>query len=390
MRFVITALLVLAATPLAAQTPVVPGQTVRGTLDAGDPRMDGDGSPVYDAYVIQGRPGTRLRVFMKSYDFMPVLHWGRYENDAWTELDPDGGEHSAIDSERMITLDAAGRYELRAAAWSAREPAGAYELQISDLALLDGVPLALGQLVEGDLTPDDFQGRDGPEDHYVITGRPGQTVTICADSYDFDAEVRFGPWRDGALASAVEDGHGGMGANAWLIARMDEGGEHHVIVSAFLGDTTGEYILRAMDGAVGAELDPEERGCVEGGKADFDDHSDAWRDRVEPLESGQTIRRSLGPASEKDASGAWYRDFSYTARAGETLMLMVTSREFDPSLAVGTGVGERFAPLRTDRGSSGESSLVFTAERDGEHTIRVFAPGAARAGSIWVALEAGP
>lgn len=386
----LAALTSLAAGPLAAQTTVAAGERVRGTLGAGDARMDGEVSPYFDAYVVQGRPGGRIKVVMKSRDMMPALHWGRYEDGVWTEVEAELGEHSNIDSERVVTLDGVGRWELRAAGRFASEE-GAYSLRLSDLALAAGVRIAPGQRVEGDITASDFEGEWGSEDHYVITGAPGQVITVCAASYDFDAELRFGTWADGRFTQIAEEGSGGMGGDPWMTVRMEQGGEHHLLVHKFLGDSTGgEYILRVMEGAVGADVDPQERGCEEGGRADFDEPRGAWRDAVEPIEADAPTTRALGPDSDRDASGAWYREFSYPARAGARITVLAASAEFDPSLSIGTGRGAEFTSLETGLSENGEALLIFTPERDGEHVIRVSAPGDGRPGWFVVEVTAPP
>lgn len=386
----LVALASLAAGPLAAQTTVAAGQRVRGTLGAGDARMDGDGSPYFDAYVVQGRPGDRIKVVMKARGMMPSLHWGRYEDGVWTEVDAELGEHSAIDSERVVTLDGAGRWELRAAGRFAGEE-GPYTLRLSDMALAAGVRIAPGQRVEGDITAADFEGEWGSEDHYVIAGAPGQVITVCAASYDFDAELRFGTWADDRFTQIAEEGSGGMGGDPWMTVRMEQGGEHHLLVHRFLGDTTGgEYILRVMEGAVAADVDPQERGCEEGGRADFDAPRGAWRDAVEPIEPDRPTRRALGPESDRDAAGAWYREFSFPARAAVRISVLAASAEFDPSLSIGTGRGAEFTSLETGLSENGEALLIFTPTEDGEYLIRVSAPGGGRPGWFVVEVMAPP
>jgi hypothetical protein len=148
------------------------------------------------------------------------------------------------------------------------------------------------------------------------------------------------------------------------------------------------YHTATARGPVGEDLDPERRGCAEGGRAEYGRAERiSWRDAVEPITTGEPWRRALGPDSEADASGARYHDFSYPARAGERLVITATSAGYDPSVSIGTGTDGEFAALRTARGKDGRAVLQIEIPRDGEHVIRISTRGATRAGEFWVQVD---
>lgn len=112
--------------PVVVQDLTV-GESVRGRLDETDPYTDDDDQDIrYDTYRLVGRPGQRVVVRMESADFDPVLIWGLYEGDTFTQMQMDDDSGGGLSAQFMITLDEDGLGRLRATGFD--ESKGAYTL----------------------------------------------------------------------------------------------------------------------------------------------------------------------------------------------------------------------------------------------------------------------
>jgi hypothetical protein len=381
----------LAAAPLAAQTPLRVGQTVAGSLDAEDPRLDG-GAP-YDAYVIRGRPGDRVLVRMRSEAFDTYLHWGYREQDGtWHEeaSNDDGGE--GTDSRLMVTLDPDGRYELRAGAFS-EEDRGAYELELSEPVAARPSRLRVGEPVEGALTESDYEGDNGYEDHFILAGRPGDVVTLFAESDEFDTYLAVGAWENGALSETTSDDDGGAGTNSQLVVEMGDASEVYVVLRSFSGESAGPYTLRVEQGRTEPVEDEEWDEEGEGDEEwDVEMAVDATMEGsfVGPVQAGADVQGTLGDGgAEAPDAVQHYREYSYQAAAGERFTISVTSGELDPYVGIGTGRGEEYTPIvEDDDGGEGLNALLeFEAAEAGPYTIRVTSAFPGQAGPFVLRVE---
>lgn len=102
------------------------GESVRGRLDDSDPF---DAEEIrFDVYRIQGNPGQRVVVRMESPDLDPLLKWGTFDGDRFSEEardDDGGGGNSAL---LNITLDADGDGRLVATSYGGGE--GGYTVSV--------------------------------------------------------------------------------------------------------------------------------------------------------------------------------------------------------------------------------------------------------------------
>jgi hypothetical protein len=242
--FPLLALASLAAAPLAAQTPVRPGETVRGVLEASDPRLQG--GQHYDAYVVQGRPGERVMVTLRSDEIDTVLYWGRDAGGTWTEVDSNDDYAGDTNSSLVITLGAAGEHQLRASSYGEDET-GAYELRLLDPSVPTAGEMYLDHIIHGELGEDtDFRGEAGPEDHYVFEGTSGPFVAIL-QSDEFDPVLVLGAWENGALRVVATDDDGGPGNGSVVGGRFSaEVRENRLVVRSANGQGTGSYVLRLV------------------------------------------------------------------------------------------------------------------------------------------------
>ena len=363
----------LAAAPAAAQTSLRAGQTVNGALEIGDPKMPEAG--LYDTYLITGRPGERVVVQMTSEDFDTYLRWGRMENGEWTEtvINDDSGE--GTNSRMVVTLNDEGGFQLRAGAFS-EEEMGAYTLALSTPAPLRVSSLRVGESVRGEIAEGDYEGDGGIEDHYTVTGRAGEVVTVFAESEAFDTYVTVGTQDGGELRESGADDDGGVGTNSQLVTEIPAGGTLHVVVRSFSGDVGGPYALRVLTGAAEPVVE-EDEGDFE---ADFEGEGDEGMDAemvgtfVGPVQANAEVRGTLGdaPASEEEIF-QYYREYSYRAAAGERLSISVMGEELDSYVSIGRGRGDAFEALAEDDdgGEDLDSLLEFEVPQADTYTIRV-------------------
>ena len=87
-----------------ATQPIRIGQTVRGTIDAGDPTLDDESH--YELYTFEGRAGQEIRIILRSDDFDAFLQFGAWDGEnvdvTYTDDDSAGGV-GGLDS--MLELD---------------------------------------------------------------------------------------------------------------------------------------------------------------------------------------------------------------------------------------------------------------------------------------------
>ncbi len=360
-----------AALPLAAQTPLSVGQTVSGTLQAGDGTLDN--GAYYDAYVIRGRPGQRVTVRMRSADFDTYLRWGRAQG-GWVEEASNDDSGGGTDSRLMLTLGDERQYELRASAFD-EDQAGAYELSVAEHVTVAPTPIRVGQSLQGELTEDDVESEEGVEDHYVFTARAGDVVTILAESIALDTYVILAREQGGELQELGSDDDGGVDTNSQLVAELAEDGEYLVIVRSFMGDETGPYAVRLEAGAAAPVVEEDEAFDEDidfGGMGEMEiSYQGSF---VGPVRAGQDVAGTLGEgADDADETVQFYHDYTYRAAAGERLTIHVTSDDVDVYVGIGTGGGDDFVPLgEDDDGGEGlNARLEHTVEQAGEYTIRV-------------------
>jgi|GEM_PF-1887996 len=415
----------VAATPLAAQTSITPGQTVTATLRESDRRMH-DGLS-YDAYAIRGRPGEYVLVQMRSAAFDTYLHWGAFTERGWMGDSEDDDSGGGTDSRLIVRLGPEGTHELRATAFGDDE-GGEYELRVTAMGEPPAGRIRPGQSVQGRLETTDYEGPEGFEDHYVLQGVPGDTVTIYTESDELDAYTVAGPWRDGALRS--EPPHGdGCGAGE-VVMVLEDAPVHHVVVRGFgWGGQTGAYTLRVVSGAHYSECEDEDSGAAPGdviaemaadsamdpvvaaladsafrvdlaASRDTNDavaaaDTGAWTSTTEtedvtgePEETDETVvkvyaasvvRHRLGDGSLRDPDGRYYRDFTYSGYAGDRLKVRLSSRELDPRLRIGFAANDGFQALVQDEdgGPGRNAHVTWTVPESREYTLRITtaAPG---------------
>jgi hypothetical protein len=413
---------VVLAAPLAAQTPIRPGEVVNERLEEGDRRMRG---AYYDAYVIRGQPGAYVLVQMRSRDFDTELHWGGFAQGEWMGERGNDDHGDGTDSRLVVRLGEPGEYELRTAAFGDRE-GGEYELRVTAVGGPSAGRIGPGETVHGRLEETDREGPEGYEDHYVIQGAPGDTVTIYVESDEFYSYAVFGPWRDGVLT--FERPHGDGCGGPELVAVFEDSPVHHVMVGAGAGgERTGAYSLRVVAGAHPEPCEDEEwsAGLVPVDTLTIDTiltpaldiaamvDTILWEDTavtarwsadslmwttdspevadvaaetdsaVSRVYAGSRVEGRIDQGSPRDRDGFHYQEFAYTAYAGERLKVRLSSGQMDSYLLIGTGRDDGFqAMVEDDDGGPGrDAHITWTVPEAGEYTIRATTTTPGRTGS---------
>jgi hypothetical protein len=102
--------------PIQAR-PIQRGQSVTGTLGAGDADLD-DGRLV-DAYSFTGRAGEQVSVTLRSDDFDTFLFLGRMEGGVFQQLETNDDDGDSLNSRIDYTLPASGEYVIHATSFGA-------------------------------------------------------------------------------------------------------------------------------------------------------------------------------------------------------------------------------------------------------------------------------
>lgn len=385
--------LAASAAPLAAQTPISPGQTVRGTLEMDD-STGADGH--YDAYVIRGRPGDRVLVQMRSAELDTHLRWGSEAEGQWMDeaANDDAGE--GTDSRLVVILGEPGTLELRASgfAWS---DLGEYELVVTAAPPLELAHIRPGDVVRGELDDSDPPGETGVEDHFIVHGEPGSTFTAHVESGDFHPHLLFGTLQEGQFESIMGGDWGGQRGVSRLVWEIGEAAEYRLVVRAFAGEGRGAYTLRMeAGGEPGSHLETSTVPTA------TEDEAVRWVDGAPVLPSGyeglevayyaNTLDGALNGASPRDAQDVRYHEYAFVGHEGHSVAVNISSADFDPVVSIGRGRGGEFRMLaEDDDGGPGHNARAkFRMRADGIYVIRVRAAAPGQTGEYELLLTSQP
>lgn len=107
----------LPARPIVANEASL-GESINGRLDDRDPITPDEEIP-FDVYTIKGRPGQRIIARMESNDFDPILRWGSFDGEAFTQDASDDDSGGGTSAKLTVTLDEDGVGRLVATALEA-------------------------------------------------------------------------------------------------------------------------------------------------------------------------------------------------------------------------------------------------------------------------------
>ncbi|HEX6039075.1 hypothetical protein [Longimicrobium sp.] len=239
-----------------------------------------------------------------------------------------------------------------------------------------GAPtLTAGQTVRGALAREDYtlpgdryNGTDActgrPYDSYFYEAQAGEQLTFVLESREIDPEVTATThWRGGGPKDVVEQ-RGRRGRTLTATGRVPAAGRILIQVASNVSlgrpGSTGDYIFTVRSNRPGGS------GNANGGGGSA---------------SGSELRmngRATGELAAGDrqlADESFYDDYTYRARRGERITVLLSSDDFDAVLHVGRAGGangtlENVA-VDDDGGGGTNSRVEYTADRDGPVVLRV-------------------
>ncbi|HEV2146544.1 MAG TPA: hypothetical protein VGR37_03930 [Longimicrobiaceae bacterium] len=240
--------------------PIRVGQTVSGSLDRTDPRLDDQS--YYDLWSFQGRAGQAVSATLRSSAFDAFLVLGRTDGESFEEIASDDDGAGGSDARVSTTLPASGTYVLRANSLQGSKT-GAYTLQLAEgpasgagaaarsttpssagsTVHPQARPIRAGQTVRAALTDGDPVTFDNT--HYqdwIYSGKRGERLVITLRSAAFDSYLQFGRRAGGRFEyiGAQDDGAGGN--DSLMAIALPEDGDYVLRVNT-LHAGTGAYSL---------------------------------------------------------------------------------------------------------------------------------------------------
>ena len=232
-----------------------------------------------------------------------------------------------------------------------------------------------GQRISGSLTTSDMAMEDGSyADLYRVVGAAGQRYTLTLRSTDFDAFLSVGTTTDEADPEAFDtfdadddNGGGESGTDALVTFTFPDDGTVYVRANSLNEGETGAYTLEMADAAA------------------------LQAPTVAPIRAGQTVNGRLDDGDGQLLDDSYVDIYTFTARAGQTYEITMTSDDFDAYLSVGSGEGDAYEEIDSNDDGAGEDDgtnarLTFTAATSGVHSIRANSLGNGEIGAYTLRL----
>lgn len=210
--------------------------------------------------------------------------------------------------------------------------------------------LAVGQGVDGELTPVDTQRRSGKyEDAYLIRGRAGQKIELRLTSDDFDSYLLVtGP---GGYQVSNDDGDSGS-LNSRMVVELPADGTYRVSATSFEQGATGAYRIEARPASGGAQVERPVEAA--------------------PITLGQGIEGRLDQRDNR--LGAKFQDrYRLTAHRGDRIRLDLISSEFDTIVSLTAPDGTLISNDDRPGAAQGDtnSRLDTVIPEDGDYLVGV-------------------
>lgn len=220
-------------------------------------------------------------------------------------------------------------------------------------------PLAPGQRVSGELTPNDAQRPSGKyEDVFTLQGRRGGRIDLRLVSGDFDPFLAVtGP---GGLMLSNDDAEGEADTrDSRLVIEFPADGIYRLAVTSFRPGETGVYRLEAA--AAAADAPP------------------ARPEPAAPIAIGTRLDGRLEAGDGRLSSGEYADRYRFTARRGQRIRAELEAGKFDTYLMLHRPDGSRDDndDSSTESGPSTDSRIDTVLAEDGEYVLVVtsFRPG---------------
>jgi len=338
-RSVLVLLALVAASPVAAQTPIRPGQTLTGRLVPTDQKFS-DGSR-YKLYAFVGNKGDTVAVDLSSDDFDANLLIADASGNSLARNDDSGEKCNA---RLTFVPPAAGNYRVYANS-SAQAELGEYKLTLTRgaaRAAADTVcrgfgrvagMIDVGQTITGNLTSDDPELTSDSTyyQRWILPVKPNQAFTVDLESTDFDAFVWLTRGRGDKI---IDNDDGGGGCNARLVYTAQDDHPLRIMVNTASRPRrqTGRFTLRVKEGQSTTETKGNCRFTSGAGAAQTAQGSQ--NASVPTIRVGEAITGSLTNADSLYPDNSYFRLYQFTAAAGQVITIDLSSDDFDPVLIV--------------------------------------------------------
>jgi hypothetical protein len=219
-------------------------------------------------------------------------------------------------------------------------------------------PLAMGDRIAGELTPNDAQRRTGKfQDVYEFRGRRGERVELRLGSEAFDSYLLVtGPE---GFSLSNDDAPGGGTLDSRLTLELPADGAYSIVVTTFRPGETGAYRLEVSLPAADATVSTAEP--------------------AEPIAIGDTVRGRLAGGDGRLASGEYADRYRFTARRGERVRIELAADKFDAYLILRRPDGSQDDndDSRVEGGVSTDSRIDTVLAEAGDYVIVAtsFRPG---------------
>lgn len=228
-----------------------------------------------------------------------------------------------------------------------------------------------GQRVTGELSMADPALEDGTHyDVWRFAAEPNHRYVVTMRSEAFDAFLVVGPDIHPGCDACSTDDDGAGGTDASVEYTGAEGGTYQIRAFSYDRDATGGY-----------ELLLEDQGVME---APPPIHS-------VPIALGETVEGELVRGDDKHHGRSYSDTYSYQGRAGETIVITLSSPDFDAQINFGkVNLGECLELDSDDDGGEGtDSRLAMTLQEDGEYHVHVGSSQAGQRGRYTLRVERG-
>lgn len=351
-RFILVfALLALGILPLAVSaqadaTSIAIGDTVEGELTT---------NATSAVYSFEGEADSAVVITLVAEDFDPLLVLSDADgNEIATDDDSAGGLNSQIE----ITLPAAGTYLVTATSFAAQNglsgAVGAFTLSLAEgtatttqtVPAGDTTPISSGDTVSGSLTA------SVPANLYSFQGEAGTSVRITLVSDNFDPYLVLAD-AAGNVLDTDDDSAGSLDSRIDFTVPAD--GEFVITATSFAANNgstpaTGSYTLSLT--------------TLE----------------IETIEYGETVQGTL-------TSDAPAQMFSFTAAAGDSVIIRLSSDDFDSYLHLTDPNGTEIA--YNDDGAGNLNSMIgpLTLTEGGVYTINASSLSGNATGDFTLSLQ---
>ncbi len=309
-----------------------------GELTPSDAQLSLDGTP-YDTWIYNALEGDSMVVEMTSSDFDPFLVVLR--NGTPIASDDDGG--GGLDARVAFRAPVVGSYTILANAVST-EAAGSYGITVTvqhgDGSVESSTPSTLRPVEpnSGSLSADDPRMPRGSYfDEWVFEIADSGMVIIEMTSEEIDSYLVLSRGLRGSTVEIASDDDGGPGLtlNSWLQVAL----------------LPGSYTVTATS------ADPEETG----------DYVLSLRFPTELRADGAGVGELTPSDAQLSLDGTPYDTWIYNALEGDSIVVEMTSSDFDPFLVVlrnGT-------PIASDDDGGGglDARVAFRAPEAGSYTV---------------------